>query len=1172
MEGAYLLTGVSDLWYSGTEVQNINRKRRNRAVIKLGSNRRKLYKIIVAHVAVLFVAGLGLMHFIPAHAVRINNMYQFTDTNYVVPTNNVAWVSPDGDDASGNGTESTPYKTFKFALSKLSNGGTVVAKSGIYREPHFSIDKTNITLQAAPHAEVWLKGSDVVSGSVWTKEGNLWKTKGRYTNFCHVCTVNSNPAEEGTAAFPEQVFINDKPLKQVASKAEVSAGRFYAEDQTPTTRTFNSNTGKYDYHPGVEDDITYYVGSDPTAGVTEISQRSRAFTAAGAGFNMKGINVAQYAPVQAWGFTDTSGVSQAFVVSKNAVIQDSIFAQSSAIGLHTGEADNLVVKNTKFLDNGANGAGANRTHKATYIGNTFSGSNAAGFKVKKCGAFCTISEIKVTHTKDFTFRNNIIDRSGSGVEESDPNNMIKASPIGFWCDEGCIDAKLVGNFFTNNGTAIFYEVSGPAIIASNIIEGSGTGIRISGSNDVKIYNNTISRTNRPIDLFEDSRESGCNAYAADNVTCTTWESWSKSQGLSWNLTGLEMYNNILSSRAYVPNDGSRFYSFPVRSDGDKNNGAAATKIYTNEMFKGFDYNVYYRSSLANEPTVFTWDLDGGNTIDIQFARIADIKNDTRVRSSIEGRGEHSFDELGSRENNPYFIKEAVHNADYKKSNYTLKAGSPAINSGKPLPSDVALAIDPSGTTVKDGVAVNRGALVNTLMDATGTTPVAPDKAALQAAITAAQNEPLYIRRDEAVARALVKAQEINSSQSATEQDVALATTTLNNAVSAAKKKESDAQAAAETAVAKAEYDKTQTAIDAAKVLVDKVQDQAKKKSFQDRLDAIVIPAPVDKTALRAAITAAQNEPLYIQNDQGVARALAKAREVNNSQSVSEQDVNDATVALNNAITAAQQKETNAQVAAETAVVAAEHNKTQTAVDAAKVLVDKVQDQAKKKALQDRLNAITIVTPPAPAPVTKRQIIQPEGGILTVSVSGSQCSNIAQIALGTISSKHQGSDLREQVAFTVDCAHSASASGYSVQVQLQLSRLYSDTSKLRVVKEYNGTVSDITNKVSFLASADGLRTVVAYQLTDGGFGDSDGIANGEIVDPVGVYLVSASPTPPSTQPGGTSARSSAQNANNKVSGRQLANTGDNVVFYAFGAVALLGGGIVGGYYLMKRRTR
>ena len=298
----------------------------------------------------------------------------------------------------------------------------------------------------------------------------------------------------------------------------------------------------------------------------------------------------------------------------------------------------------------------------------------------------------------------------------------------------------------------------------------------------------------------------------------------------------------------------------------------------------------------------------------------------------------------------------------------------------------------------------------------------------------------------------------------------------------------------------------------------------------------------------------------------------KAQEINSSQSATEQDVTLATTTLNNAVSAAKKKESDAQAAAETAVAKAEHDKTRTAIDAAKELVDKVQDQAKKKALQDRLNAITIVTPPAPAPVTKRQIIQPEGGILTVSVSGSQCSNIAQIALGAISPKHQGSDLRERVAFTVDCAHSVPVSGYSVQVQLQLSRLYSDASKLRVVKENNGTASDITNKVNFSTSANGLHTVVTYQLTDGGFGDSDGIANGEIVDPVGVYLVPASPTPPSTQPGGTSARSSVQSANNKVSGRQLANTGDSVMFYIFGAVALLGGGIVGGYYLMKRRTR
>ena len=93
----------------------------------------------------------------------MHKKYQFIDTNYSIPSSNVAWVAPNGNDATGNGSENSPYKTFAKALAALSSGGTVVAKSGIYREPHFFISKSNITLQAAPHAEVWLKGSDIVT-------------------------------------------------------------------------------------------------------------------------------------------------------------------------------------------------------------------------------------------------------------------------------------------------------------------------------------------------------------------------------------------------------------------------------------------------------------------------------------------------------------------------------------------------------------------------------------------------------------------------------------------------------------------------------------------------------------------------------------------------------------------------------------------------------------------------------------------------------------------------------------------------------------------------------------------------------------------------------------------------------------------------------------------------
>lgn len=689
------------------------------------SSRKYKYRIGAGLAAFVVALGLVLTHLPQAQAAQINKKYSFTKTNYAVPSRNVAWVAPDGNDASGNGTEGAPFATFKRAYGAVSDGGTVVAKSGVYREPHFFVSKNNITFQAAPGAEVWMKGSEVVKKSAWVKEGSLWKTTGNYSSFCHVCTVNSDPSKEGVAAYPEQAFINDNPLRQVARKDEVKPGTFYVEDHTPTTMRIEN--GKRVYTPGAHDPITYYLGSDPTTGTTEVSRHARAFTASGKGFAMKGINIAQYSPVQEWGFEDPGGVEQTgtsavFIAGSNSLVQDSLFVQSSAIGLNLN-TENTTVRNNKFINNGANGTGANRSHGSSYISNTFTNNNVAGFIIKGCGAYCTVSDIKVTHTRGLTFRDNIVDNSASSIEHSDGDNVAgNIGTAGFWCDEGCIDTKIVGNFFTNSGSAVFYEVSGPGIIASNIIESSGTGIRVSGSNGVKLYNNTISRTHRPIDLFEDNRADGCNAY--EGTRCIAPEKWSQENNLSWNLTDLEMYNNIISSRAYKPNDsGKPYYSYPVRTDGDTNLGSKATKIYTNQMFKGFDNNVYYRSSQSNEPYMLTWDLEGQNTIDIAFKHAADISASHKINRAIDGRDAHSLDTFGSRANNPYFVKEAENNNDYKKSNYNLKPNSPARNMGKPLPSDVAQAIDPTGKTVKAGVPVNAGALVNALMDATnGQTP------------------------------------------------------------------------------------------------------------------------------------------------------------------------------------------------------------------------------------------------------------------------------------------------------------------------------------------------------------------------------------------------------------------------------------------------------------------
>ena len=713
--------------------------------------RRFIPKIAGITVAIVVVLGTVLLRIPSTNAASLHKKYQFIKTNYTVPSSNVAWVATDGSDTSGNGTEGSPYATFKKALASISNGGTVVAKSGIYRQPHFFVSGDNVTIQAAPGAEVWLKGSDVVNS--WTSENGIWKTTGNYHNFCHVCTTNANPSAEGVAAYPEQVFINDEPLKQVKTKAEVTPGSntFYVEDNTPTTlKTPNNNADGYNI--GQQDAISYYIGKNPASGVTEISERARAFTSTGKNVSVKGINVAQYSPVQVWGFKDPydpaaergvySGPTAVSINGSGSLVQDMIVTQSASQGLFFNKAESSTARGVKAIDNGGSGVGANKSHNTVFTNGELYGNNAEGFLTIGCGAYCTMADIKVTHTRNFTFRNNIVDYSRDTKAYSTAANANSEGMIGFWCDEGCVETKIVGNFFTNSPLAIMYEVSGNGIIASNIIESSGTGIRVAGSDDVKVYNNTISRTYRPIYIFEDSRVDGCNYWKGGS--CVANESWSQGLGLDWNTSGVELYNNIISSRPLAASSdltgGEYQRAYSLRVEGAQN-VQGGPYVDANDMMKGFDYNAYYRNDSA-DANLSVWDFKSGSgKTDTVLKSVAEISSSNKFSSAVAGRDVHSLDTFGSRANNPYFVKEADNNNDYRKSNYNLKAGSSAINKGASLPSDVAQAIDPTGKTVKPNVPVNLGVLVNVLMDATnGQTPPQPPAtvnipdAALKAAI------------------------------------------------------------------------------------------------------------------------------------------------------------------------------------------------------------------------------------------------------------------------------------------------------------------------------------------------------------------------------------------------------------------------------------------------------
>lgn len=98
----------------------------------------------------------------------------------------------------------------------------------------------------------------------------------------------------------------------------------------------------------------------------------------------------------------------------------------------------------------------------------------------------------------------------------------------------------------------------------------------------------------------------------------------------------------------------------------------------------------------------------------------------------------------------------------------------------------------------------------------------------------------------------------------------------------------------------------------------------------------------------------------------------------------------------------------------------------------------------------------------------------------------------------------GATLVGGVGFTVGCTEN----GKATDVALSLGASYADTTKLRAYKQTGSTLVDITSHVTFTNKvvAGVTKTVLSYNLVDGGEYDEDGVVNGTIVDPIFIGVV------------------------------------------------------------------
>ncbi|MBB1587000.1 MAG: right-handed parallel beta-helix repeat-containing protein [Propionibacterium sp.] len=530
--------------------------------------------------------------------------------------------------------------------------------------------------------------------------------------FCDVCTTNADPSVEGMAAYPEQVFVDGQPLTQVATRDEVTSSSFFVDDPDPVTLKEPGNSrGGYNVKPHTG--TSYVIGVNPAEHTVEVVQHSRALTITAAGAALKGVTVEKYSPVQEWDYNDPeiklfTGGAMVFAWANDLVIENSTFRYSSAASaLGVANSQNSTVSGNVFENNGAGGFGIDKSSNIAVEHNRWTSNNTSGFITTACGAYCTLGDTKITHAEGIRFAHNIVDYSNLDKDASLPENYSTDHRIGVWFDEGVINSQIVDNYFVNVPVAIFNEVSSKNMIASNIVEGAGVGIHVSGSDDTQIWNNTISHALTSIFIQQDDRSKGCNERYEDG-SCTRPQPWSVEHGLSWDTTGTAIYNNILSSEQTTAKDGDPWaFSMMMKVTGAQNTDGSGA-VYANEMVTGIDHNAYYRApAQANVPsTTVLWNWGPNKPGDsVNAETLADFTNNEHVTAA--GREANGLDLRGSREENPLFVKEAADPTAWKTSDFHPKPGGPAVGSGQPLPDDVAKAIG-----VEAGKPVDRGALVN----------------------------------------------------------------------------------------------------------------------------------------------------------------------------------------------------------------------------------------------------------------------------------------------------------------------------------------------------------------------------------------------------------------------------------------------------------------------------
>jgi hypothetical protein len=422
-------------------------------------------------------------------------------------------------DANGPRPAAACPASLQSLIDAAAPGSVIQAPPCIYRET-VTISKP-LTLSGALGAEI--RGSDVWTG--WTRRGQYWIRSGApaFKQEARPCRSGS----DGRCNRPEQVFLDERPLRQVPSG--------------PTSGQF-----------AVDSAGDILLADDPTGHVAEVTIRERWIVGAADDVAIERFVMRHAAApaqhgaiandghsgwtIQGSTLSDVHGAVVSLEGGHGLRLLDNDIARGGQLGVHASAVADVLVRGNKIHENNTE---------------DFDPEWEAG-ALKAAG---DVSRLTV-----------------------DGNEVYGNGGPGIWCDIDCRSIVVSSNRVHDNALAgIFFEISDGASIHGNAVWengwskpswGWGAGILISSSGHAEVYGNALGWNADGISVISQDRgDAPATAGIGNHVYGNTVASIADSTALGWfqdwngPMYRQESDNQGADNAFWYPgaeNDGSRF--------------------------------------------------------------------------------------------------------------------------------------------------------------------------------------------------------------------------------------------------------------------------------------------------------------------------------------------------------------------------------------------------------------------------------------------------------------------------------------------------------------------------------------------------------------------------------------------------------------------------------------